>query len=1216
MTTAQPATYEKLRSALRLLGPEPSSAEPLADALGMRPIRNAANLVAPKGVPTELAKQLSDYVQGFYRVGEADLGEGTAVGLYLAPLTEWQRRSSDRERYRRKIAKALIEQQQRDARWIVILLDPRGASHEAEFVMPRQRPGAGIGTVRATVNLRNPNRYHAELLDDLTVPAGATLRELAAQWSEAFSVERVTKRFYEEFRVLRDRLIDALLKYNPDNPALKGRDRKKDREFDLQLHAFGTRQLGRLLFLWFLQQKRWLGNSAGDGSLHFLVDLFHEERPEANSYYNDVLAPIFFDGLGLPRKDPAHRAVEDRFGPMPFLGGGLFRAGADEFEATLFGLSEDGMERTRRVVLPDDLFDPTKDRPEKVGRRGEADRTVLGLLRGYRFTTQESTPDDQSVDLDPELLGKVFENLYQGDARHETGAYYTPREIVHYMCRQTVDSYLRERTGIPQEDIDWLRQQAVDWTVSDRRLDPRMISKLEHALEDVKILDPAVGSGAFLLAAIREIVLLRRGIQQSELDRDIERGSLDVADWKRHAATNCVYGVDINPMAVEICHLRLLLSIVVDLEVSDFRDIPALPNLDFRVVAGDSLIDRMGEKDFMQSLPPPEGLKFGFELGGKVEALQKKVDRWREEFAGEGTQERDAKRLRNLSRKIRDKQAEIVRLQLDHEIEEARLNLKLLESPGVKKMPTKKRLQAANDHLAGLERLKRGLHDDAPYQKPFLWPVNFHEIFEEGRGGFDIVLANPPYVRQESLDPIDQVAYSHAFPDVYHGMADILVYFYARAVQVLREGGQLAFITSNKYMRAAYGDGLRGFLPGKLQIQRVIDFGDLPLFTVAAYPAVLIGTKAKSPDGNGDIEVTDLVYPIRRRLAEDGQSVNTDSVRLALDALPELLKDVAVPDYPQVLLNKEGWILEDPALVRLFDRLMSRGTPLGEYVHGRVYRGVLTGLNEAFVIDDAKRAKLIAADRRSAELIRPWLRGRDIRRWESKWAGLYVIAVQNSGDADAGNPWGNAKTEAEARQIFRKTYPVIHDHLSRFENSFIDKNGKRKPGLRPRADQGRWWWELRACAYYREFERPKIIWPEFPKRVRFAWVPDPILTNNKCYLWADPPLWMLAILNTNLFEFLLSHLTVQMRGSYLQLYDHFVRRLPIMPADDAKLSELEELATNMIESPIDAGCEHQIEMEVRDIYGVNEGDSALIDEWFNRRWFGESGQTDENEDDT
>jgi hypothetical protein len=495
--------------------------------------------------------------------------------------------------------------------------------------------------------------------------------------------------------------------------------------------------------------------------------------------------------------------------------------------------------------------------------------------------------------------------------------------------------------------------------------------------------------------------------------------------------------------------------------------------------------------------------------------------------------------------------------------------------------------------LAGLERLKEGLHDDAPYQKPFLWPVNFHEIFDEGRGGFDIVLANPPYVRQESLDPVDQVAYSHAFSEVYAGTADILVYFYARAAQVLREGGQLAFITSNKYMRAAYGEGLRGFLPDKLQIQRVIDFGDLPLFTVAAYPAVLVGTRAKSPDGNGDVEVSGLVYPIRRRLAEDGLSVNTDSVRLALDALPELLKDVAVPDYPQVLLKKEGWILEDPALVRLFDRLMSQGMPLGEYVHGRMYRGVLTGLNEAFVIDQAKRDELVAADRRSAELIKPWLRGRDLRRWRAQWAGLYLIAVQNSGDTGVCNAWGNAETEVEARRIFRETYPAIHDHLSQYENEFADKNGKLKPGLRPRADQGKWWWELRACAYYDDLAEAKIIWPDMTYSLRFLWDDSGSFTDTTIFQCVGLSPSELALLNSGVAEFLLHSICPTIRGGYLRQKIQYMALFPIPDLAPRVRDELTAIAGRQ--------DDEALSLVAREIFRIGRDEKRLLDAWLERR---------------
>jgi adenine-specific DNA-methyltransferase len=1162
------------------LGPEPDSAAPLVNALGMRHIRTAVDMVGKFGPPSELKEQLPDYVGAFYRVGEADLSDGSTVGVYLVPLREWAPRSSDRERYRRKVAKALVEHQQQDARWLAILLDPRGKSREAEFVMPRVRPGAGVGTVRASVNLREPNRYHCELLEAMTVRSGASLGAIVKQWNEAFSVERVTKRFYEEFRVLRDQLIDALLEYNADNPALKGRDRKTNKEFDLQLHAYGTRQLGRLLFAWFLQQKRWLGNSAGDGDPEFLLKLFAAKREEPDSFFNDALVPLFLDGLGLPLRDSAHEAVEERLGSIPYLGGALFRAGADDFEAALMNFEGDDLRPTRRIMLPDSLFDPTQDQPATSITKSSAQRTILGLLRGYRFTTQESTPDDQSVDPDPELLGKVFENLYQADERHQTGAYYTPREIVHYMCRQALDGYLTERTGISQEDIDWIRLEAADWTISDRRLDAVVAERVHQALADVKILDPAVGSGAFLLASIHEITLLRRGIWQSEHDDFLDRGSQEMADYKRHAATNCVYGVDINPMAVEICQLRLLLSIVVDLDISDYREVPTLPNLDFRVVAGDSLIDRMGENPFLQSLPPPLGVQFDFELTKKIGDLQKRIDKWRGEFSGEGAERKDAARLRDLAQQIRAAQVEIARTQLDGEVEDSRARLKKLAMSG---KATKKTVRSLEEHVSGLERLAEGLHERAAYQKPFLWPVNFHEVLEAG--GFDIVLANPPYVRQEKLDAIDQISYEHAFAEVHSGMADLLVYFYSRAVQVLRDGGQIAFITSSSFVKRAYGLPLCEFLCRCLVIRTVIDFGETPIFDATVEPYVLVGQK-RPPDYSHEVDGHYLFAEIARRA---GTRSSVAAARAEIEDLYYLLREDHVR-IPQSLFCESGWAIERAETIQLYTRLMSQGTPLGDYVRGRMYYGIKTGLNGAFVIGEQERNDLISSDARSAEVIEPWLRGKDIKRWRAEWTGLYVIAIQSSGDSDASNAWGQANNETEARRIFKGEYPAVHDHLSSYERK-----------LRSRADQGRWWWELRACAYYAEFKRSKVMWPEFARRVRFCAADSGVMANNKCYIWAEAPAWSLAILNSELIEFILCQITKQVRGGFLQLYDHFVRRLPLVVPDDKLATQLSELAAEMVNDPTDQGVEAQIEESVRRLYGIRDKDATVIDDWFASR---------------
>lgn len=698
-----------------------------------------------------------------------------------------------------------------------MLLDRERRSDEAEFILPRVRQG-GLGTVRTVINLRKPTRYHVDLLNDLRVKPGTTLQELSREWGRALSVETVTKRFYEEFRELRDALVTALLKCNQDNPELVDKDPEKDEEFDRHLKAFGTRLLSRLLFLWFLQQKRWLGTERpGEGPQTFLVDLVarqEEKAPEGNGYFNDVLVPLFFDGLGLSLDHILHRRVAERFGQVPYLGGGLFREGADDFEARLFGLSEATGLRQRPVVLPDDIFDPAKDRPAESGRRrGKSERTVFGLLRGYRFTTQESTPDDQSVDPDPEMLGKVFENLYQEDDRHATGAYYTPREIVRYMCRQALDGYLRDETGVDQETIDRIRAAAVEWLPTDQRLDTVLASRMTAALDRVKVLDPAVGSGAFLVGFVQEVVLLKRGIEQADTGAVFEPASYDVAEWKRRITADNLYGVDSNAAAVEICHLRLWLSMIVDLEVDSFRQIPALPDLDFRIVAGDSLVDRLGEERFEYSLPLLSARKAALTAEyALVGETRDKLARLRERFAGERPIGQDPIEVRRLKQQIQQTATDLVRYEVSAALAKARADLELSRGP-----VASKRVNTAVKRVERLERLRDSLRPDMEYQKPFLWPANFPDVVTPG-GGFDVVLANPPYVRQEKLDATDQDTYKHAFPDVHAGTADLLVYFFGRAVQVLRDGGQLAFITSNKYMRAAYGEKLRSYLPSALQV--------------------------------------------------------------------------------------------------------------------------------------------------------------------------------------------------------------------------------------------------------------------------------------------------------------------------------------------------------------------------------------------------------------
>ena len=1141
-------------------GGDPRHAEGLAAFLGFEPISNPEDRLAGAlsgGLKQFLRGRDGGYgVSELYRVGsrKADPAE---AGLWVGVLSDWGYRSADRDRSRRRVTRALVEHVP-DRRSLALLVPPpTDPRPEAELVFPRTQVGSSNGavtSVRAHLDLDNPTRFHRDLLRALRVSPGANLLEVSRTWQQQFSVERVTTVFYQEYADVRDRIAKALLAHNQDHPVVKFFTQDEAR-------AWATRQMGRVLFLWFLQAKRWLGEPGGHGSGTYLLDLWpHRSQTDEGEYYRGILSPMFFDAMATGSSSRGEHPV---LGFVPYLNGGLFRRSA----------LEDRIHDGGEVSLPDDVFDP------------ENDGSLLNLLSRYRFTTRESTPDDQSVDPDPELLGRVFENLYQGDERHDSGTYYTPREVVHFMCREALDGYLRDEAGVDQFTLSALREEAVGSRDEREPLPSIPTAALIDALEKVRVCDPAVGSGAFLLGTLQEIVALRRGILFSQKSYVEPRELYEmVSAWKRRTIENSLYGVDINPEAVEICRLRLWLSMVLDMdEAPDPSSDWALPNLDFQIVTGDSLVDRVAGVTLKESWPTPQGLQLGMELQSNLKRLETNISQRKREF--ERTH-RNPRRLRELRDLIARDQSEIVRLHLVDGLERAEADLDLLNKG---KPPSKSALNRAEGLVDRIRSLLDNVDssDFALVQKPFLWPTAFPEVLREGdlNSGFDIVLANPPYVRQEKLDTEDQQSYEEAFPEVHTGMADMLVYFYARALQILRPGGWLSFITSNKFMRAGYGAGIREHLPSSLRIQRVIDFGDLPLFEangkpIAAYPAVLVG-KRSHDSVEHTLLVAELAGPVRRGLLQANLKVSTESVRGVLEDLDGLLSRSEIGEFPQTLLKKDGWVLEDPALTHLFERLMGHGTPLGAFVKGHMYRGVVTGLNEAFVIGQAKRAELIEEDPRSAELIQPWLRGRDIKRWRAEPAGRYVIFTR--------------------RGVNIEEYPAIKGHLSWWRTKLEPKltSGQQGVGRKPGDYQ---WYEIQdPIAYYHEFTRPKIIFNHFINSASFSYDTSGAYLNNACSFVVPPSPSVAAVVNSVVGWWLLSHLCTPLQNGYMQVFVQFLEQLPIpsLPEEvDKRLAQhVETLATGVEARDI----EEEIETLVFEAYGLSSTERKLVLDWLGER---------------
>lgn len=438
-----------------------------------------------------------------------------------------------------------------------MLVNPRKAFDENKNIKRNIR--------KLLIDRTNPTAYDRDRLEALAVK-GQSPSQLYQAHCEAFDVEQLTRSFYRGYRDLFERVKAVVMEYNP-HPYFKDADR---------LHQFSQRLLGRLMFLYFLQKKGFLAGDRQFLTHQYRKNHFHEEGCD---YYRDILEPLFFDTLNRQRAN-----CECPWGKIPYLNGGLFDRDYGE------GICDAaGRETPEAVTLPNSIFDP-----------GDTD-SILGYFNGYNFTVAENVAGDEDVAVDPEMLGKVFENMLEVEERGKSGTFYTPRNIVQFMCSEVLCRYLADETGMELETVGKLIDYDPNLTDSDfnQLMSPQQARSLKKALENIKVLDPAVGSGAFPLGMLPIMVNVRQAIARRE-GMTVKRGSLTISQCKRDMIANNLYGVDIKPEAIEIAKLRMWLSLVVD--IPRMEDVEPLPNLDYKLMCGNSLISTIhGE----QLIPDP-----------------------------------------------------------------------------------------------------------------------------------------------------------------------------------------------------------------------------------------------------------------------------------------------------------------------------------------------------------------------------------------------------------------------------------------------------------------------------------------------------------------------------------------------------------------------------------------------------------------------------------
>ncbi|MFN7638499.1 MAG: Eco57I restriction-modification methylase domain-containing protein, partial [Pseudanabaena sp.] len=431
---------------------------------------------------------------------------------------------------------------------------------------------------------------------------------------------------------------------------------------------------------------------------------------------------------------------------------------------------------------------------------------------------------------------------------------------------------------------------------------------------------------------------------------------------------------------------------------------------------------------------------------------------------------------------------------------------------------------------------------------PFNWQDAFPEVF--ARGGFDVVLGNPPYVRQELLTPIKPYLQSHY--QSYDGVADLYTYFYEKGVQILKPDGILCYIVTNKWLRSGYGEGLRRFFTQSSVFEKIIDFGHAPIFKEADVFPCIVSLRKRSPSiplAQGEEENSP---PVARGAGGD-LFVQICSVPREECLNANLTQYVSQNSFPVVWsrFSEKAWSLEPPAVEDLMQKIKQVGIPLKDFAGVKPYRGILTGFNEAFLIDNDTKQKLVQADPKCAEIIKPYLRGSDIKRWHPEWAELWIILIKSSANYEW--VWSNSDSE-EAERIFSQTYPSIYKYFKSYESN-----------LRNRQDQGRYWWELRACVYYDIFEKPKIITQDLATHSWFSYSESNFYPVNTCYVWSVSDLYMLGWMCSPIAWWIFHRELQHSINNTLRMFRDQVELLPIPQPTPTIRTEVEEIVSRLIE---------------------------------------------------
>ena len=855
----------------------------------------------------------------------------------------------------------------------------------------------------------------------------------------AFDVDPVTKQFFTEYHRI----------FNAVERSIRGFG-AGDAELDAK-RTFTQTLFNRLMFIYFMSRKGWLAINRDRDYLNALWRDYAAADGEQKNFYIDRLRPLFFAGLNNPKSQDHthHDSARELIGDVPFLNGGLFE------QTALDRRAEHGGDDA--VTVPDDALR----------------RIMTDLFDKFNFTVQESTPYDVEVAVDPEMLGKVFEELVND--RHGSGSYYTPRAVVAFMCREALKGYLagRDAALAPHAIAKFIDERdASGIPLADAR-------RVGEALAAVAVVDPACGSGAYLLGMMQELVELQTALYNAGVDpKGVYELKLDIIQRN-------LYGVDNSDFAVNIAMLRMWLSLAIDYEGE--RPEP-LPNLDLKLVCGDSLLG-----------PDPSAAAYG-----------------------------DLFRALADSRKLGDAKAAYMRA--THGDEKRRLKAQILDIQ---------------------RELQDALGDAAVPDDIVDWRIAFAEVFADAGGGFDVVIANPPYIQLQKDGGKLGKLYRDAGFATFARTGDIYQLFYEQGVNLLKSDvGYLAYITSNSWLKAEYGKSTRRMFADSHTPLTLIDMGKDVFESAIVDSVIFLARKGKSAATAKAVDMDKLADKTFPPAASHWGELRT-SVDRAWSALTAIERSA-------------------------MDKIETAGTPLKEW-DVSINFGVKTGYNKAFIIDNKTKESLVASDPKSAELIKPILRGRDIQQYQAQYAGLWLVDTHNGyGDVPA---------------INIDEYPSVKAYLDGFY-----------PQLEKRNDKGKTPYNLRNCAYHEEFSKEKLVWITLVDRGRFAYDDGGLFCLDSSFMMIGESVkYLCALLNASLINWCLQQIAPTSGMGTLQWKKVYVERLPIPKISRAEQRPFirlvdEILAAKRADTAADTReLEWRLDELVYALYGLTEAESTAIE---------------------